>query len=151
MFVLLAACASEPTDATSPVTQIGPHVIPVESVRTQLPPTDWKVVQQKLGELGITPPSAIAEFAPTEGEYDQVGKAIFRHDSCGIADGTATVAHVISSVDTREHTYANDYLDFSNDDVLRTLGCEFFGTFYSPGGTRYQPLAHWAPDAGKPA
>jgi len=129
MFVLLAACAGDP-DPTSPVTQIGSHVIPVESVRTQLPPSDWKVVQQRLSDLGITPPATIFEFAPTEGEYDQVGESIFRHDTCGIADGTATVAHLVSSVDTRVHTYANDYLDISNENVLRTLGCEFFGTFY---------------------
>jgi V/A-type H+-transporting ATPase subunit I len=35
--------------------------------------------------------------------------------------------------------------------ALRLHYVEFFGTFYSPGGTRYQPLGHWAPDAGKPA
>jgi V/A-type H+-transporting ATPase subunit I len=35
--------------------------------------------------------------------------------------------------------------------ALRLHYVEFFGTFYSPGGTRYQPLGHWAPHAGKPA
>ncbi len=35
--------------------------------------------------------------------------------------------------------------------ALRLHYVEFFGTFYSPGGTRYQPLGHWTPDAGKPA
>lgn len=29
--------------------------------------------------------------------------------------------------------------------VLRLHYVEFFGTFYSPGGTRYKPLAHWKP------
>ena len=27
--------------------------------------------------------------------------------------------------------------------VLRLHYVEFFGTFFSPGGQRYQPLAHW--------
>jgi V/A-type H+-transporting ATPase subunit I len=35
--------------------------------------------------------------------------------------------------------------------ALRLHYVEFFGTFYSPGGTQYQPLGHWTPDAGKPA
>jgi V/A-type H+/Na+-transporting ATPase subunit I len=35
--------------------------------------------------------------------------------------------------------------------ALRLHYVEFFGTFYSPGGTRYEPLAHWTKDAGKPA
>jgi V/A-type H+-transporting ATPase subunit I len=35
--------------------------------------------------------------------------------------------------------------------ALRLHYVEFFGTFYSPGGTRYQPLGHWTPDAGTPA
>ncbi len=29
--------------------------------------------------------------------------------------------------------------------ALRLHYVEFFGTFYSPGGNRYQPLAHWHP------
>jgi V/A-type H+-transporting ATPase subunit I len=29
--------------------------------------------------------------------------------------------------------------------ALRLHYVEFFGTFYSPGGTPYQPLGHWAP------
>jgi V/A-type H+-transporting ATPase subunit I len=29
--------------------------------------------------------------------------------------------------------------------ALRLHYVEFFGTFYSPGGTRYQPLGHWTP------
>jgi V/A-type H+-transporting ATPase subunit I len=29
--------------------------------------------------------------------------------------------------------------------ALRLHYVEFFGTFYSPGGTRYQPLTHSAP------
>jgi V/A-type H+-transporting ATPase subunit I len=35
--------------------------------------------------------------------------------------------------------------------ALRLHYVEFFGTFYSPGGVRYQPLSHWSPTAGKPA
>jgi V/A-type H+-transporting ATPase subunit I len=35
--------------------------------------------------------------------------------------------------------------------ALRLHYVEFFGTFYSPGGIRYQPLSHWGPTAGKPA
>ncbi len=35
--------------------------------------------------------------------------------------------------------------------ALRLHYVEFFGTFYSPGGVRYEPLARWAPTAGKPA
>jgi V/A-type H+-transporting ATPase subunit I len=31
--------------------------------------------------------------------------------------------------------------------ALRLHYVEFFGTFYSPGGTPYQPLGHWAPRA----
>ena len=31
--------------------------------------------------------------------------------------------------------------------ALRLHYVEFFGTFYSPGGVRYQPLSHWSPDA----
>jgi V/A-type H+-transporting ATPase subunit I len=30
--------------------------------------------------------------------------------------------------------------------ALRLHFVEFFGTFYSPGGTRYEPFGHWAPD-----
>ncbi len=30
--------------------------------------------------------------------------------------------------------------------VLRLHYVEFFETFYSPGGSRYQPLAHWSPE-----
>lgn len=30
--------------------------------------------------------------------------------------------------------------------ALRLHYVEFFGTFYSPGGTRYRPFTHWAPD-----
>ncbi len=30
--------------------------------------------------------------------------------------------------------------------ALRLHFVEFFGTFYSPGGTRYQPFGHWSPD-----
>ena len=29
--------------------------------------------------------------------------------------------------------------------VLRLHYVEFFGTFFSPGGGRYQPFAHWSP------
>jgi len=35
--------------------------------------------------------------------------------------------------------------------ALRLHYVEFFGTFYSSGGTRYQPLAHWAPKTGHTA
>jgi V/A-type H+-transporting ATPase subunit I len=35
--------------------------------------------------------------------------------------------------------------------ALRLHYVEFFGTFYSPGGARYEPLGHWTPNAGKPA
>jgi V/A-type H+-transporting ATPase subunit I len=35
--------------------------------------------------------------------------------------------------------------------ALRLHYVEFFGTFYSPGGTRYRPLAHWTPHAGQAA
>jgi V/A-type H+-transporting ATPase subunit I len=31
--------------------------------------------------------------------------------------------------------------------ALRLHFVEFFGTFYSPGGTRYEPFGHWAPPA----
>jgi len=31
--------------------------------------------------------------------------------------------------------------------ALRLHYVEFFGTFYSPGGTPYQPFGHWAPRA----
>lgn len=31
--------------------------------------------------------------------------------------------------------------------ALRLHYVEFFGTFYSPGGTRYEPLGHWTPRA----
>jgi V/A-type H+-transporting ATPase subunit I len=33
--------------------------------------------------------------------------------------------------------------------ALRLHYVEFFGTFYSPGGTRYQPLGHWTPRAAR--
>jgi len=32
--------------------------------------------------------------------------------------------------------------------ALRLHFVEFFGTFYSPGGTRYEPFGHWAPPHG---
>jgi V/A-type H+-transporting ATPase subunit I len=35
--------------------------------------------------------------------------------------------------------------------ALRLHYVEFFGTFYSPGGTRYQPLGHWSPPAAPTA
>jgi len=35
--------------------------------------------------------------------------------------------------------------------ALRLHYVEFFGTFYSPGGVRYQPLGHWSPSAGPAA
>jgi V/A-type H+-transporting ATPase subunit I len=35
--------------------------------------------------------------------------------------------------------------------ALRLHYVEFFGTFYSPGGTRYEPLGHWDPRAGQTA
>jgi V/A-type H+/Na+-transporting ATPase subunit I len=35
--------------------------------------------------------------------------------------------------------------------ALRLHYVEFFGTFYSAGGTRYRPLAHWTPQAGPTA
>lgn len=35
--------------------------------------------------------------------------------------------------------------------ALRLHYVEFFGTFYSPGGTRYQPLGHWSPPATRTA
>jgi V/A-type H+-transporting ATPase subunit I len=35
--------------------------------------------------------------------------------------------------------------------ALRLHFVEFFGTFYSPGGVRYQPLGHWSHDAGRTA
>jgi V/A-type H+-transporting ATPase subunit I len=34
--------------------------------------------------------------------------------------------------------------------ALRLHYVEFFGTFYSPGGTRYEPLGHWSPRAARP-
>jgi V/A-type H+/Na+-transporting ATPase subunit I len=34
--------------------------------------------------------------------------------------------------------------------ALRLHFVEFFGTFYSPGGTRYEPFRHWAPPSGSP-
>jgi len=34
--------------------------------------------------------------------------------------------------------------------ALRLHFVEFFGTFYSPGGTRYEPFGHWAPARGAP-
>jgi len=33
--------------------------------------------------------------------------------------------------------------------ALRLHYVEFFGTFYSPGGVRYQPLHHWRPESGQ--
>ena len=35
--------------------------------------------------------------------------------------------------------------------ALRLHFVEFFGTFYSPGGTRYDPFGHWAPPSGSPS
>ncbi|HEX2451795.1 MAG TPA: V-type ATPase 116kDa subunit family protein [Gemmatimonadales bacterium] len=35
--------------------------------------------------------------------------------------------------------------------ALRLHYVEFFGTFYSPGGIRYQPLGHWTPPVAHPA
>ena len=35
--------------------------------------------------------------------------------------------------------------------ALRLHYVEFFGTFYSPGGTRYEPLGHWSPRAARTA
>ena len=34
---------------------------------------------------------------------------------------------------------------------LRLHYVEFFGAFYSPGGMRYEPLAHWAPHPNRSA
>jgi V/A-type H+-transporting ATPase subunit I len=34
--------------------------------------------------------------------------------------------------------------------ALRLHFVEFFGTFYSPGGVRYEPFGHWAPARGSP-
>lgn len=34
--------------------------------------------------------------------------------------------------------------------ALRLHYVEFFGTFYSPGGVRYQPLGHWTPAVPHP-
>jgi len=33
--------------------------------------------------------------------------------------------------------------------ALRLHYVEFFGTFYSPGGTAYRPLGHWTPTAAR--
>jgi V/A-type H+-transporting ATPase subunit I len=33
--------------------------------------------------------------------------------------------------------------------ALRLHYVEFFGTFYSPGGTQYQPLGHWSPSSAR--
>jgi V/A-type H+-transporting ATPase subunit I len=33
--------------------------------------------------------------------------------------------------------------------ALRLHYVEFFGTFYSPGGTQYQPLGHWSPPSAR--
>ena len=33
--------------------------------------------------------------------------------------------------------------------ALRLHYVEFFGTFYSPGGTRYEPLGHWTPPTAR--
>jgi V/A-type H+/Na+-transporting ATPase subunit I len=35
--------------------------------------------------------------------------------------------------------------------ALRLHYVEFFGTFYSPGGVRYEPFGHWKPPAGRAA
>jgi V/A-type H+-transporting ATPase subunit I len=35
--------------------------------------------------------------------------------------------------------------------ALRLHFVEFFGTFYSPGGTRYEPFGHWVPGSGPPS
>jgi V/A-type H+-transporting ATPase subunit I len=35
--------------------------------------------------------------------------------------------------------------------ALRLHYVEFFGTFYSPGGMKYQPLGHWSPPRERPA
>jgi V/A-type H+-transporting ATPase subunit I len=35
--------------------------------------------------------------------------------------------------------------------ALRLHYVEFFGTFYSPGGVRYEPLGHWSPPRERPA
>ncbi len=35
--------------------------------------------------------------------------------------------------------------------ALRLHYVEFFGTFYSPGGTRYEPLGHWSPPTTRTA
>jgi V/A-type H+-transporting ATPase subunit I len=35
--------------------------------------------------------------------------------------------------------------------ALRLHYVEFFGTFYSPGGARYEPLGHWSPSRERPA
>ena len=34
--------------------------------------------------------------------------------------------------------------------ALRLHYVEFFGKFYSPGGTQYRPLAHWYPAPNRP-
>ncbi|MDH5590043.1 MAG: hypothetical protein OEZ65_05140 [Gemmatimonadota bacterium] len=35
--------------------------------------------------------------------------------------------------------------------ALRLHYVEFFGTFYSPGGTRYEPFGHWMPETHSPS
>jgi len=132
--VFAAACGAEP-NATSPVTQIGSHVIPVESERTTQAPPDWKIVEQQLADLGLgQQPSSVQEFLPREGQYTAFGQPLFRHDSCGIATNLASIDHFVDEVSTRYHTYLNDYLVESDDgygqDVLKTIDCEFTGHLY---------------------
>jgi len=131
--VLAAAGCGSPADDTSPVTQIGQRVIPVESVRTEQAAPDWKLVEQRLAELGIGEPSSVKEFIPSDAIYGPSGDAVFRHDTCGIASDLASVFHEVKEVSASYHSYLNDYLVTAADgyqDVVKTLDCEFTGHVY---------------------
>lgn len=131
--VLAAGCGTESTISISPVTQIGASVIPVESERSSLPPPDWKVVEQRLAELGLGQPSSFQEFIPQEGQYVASGGPLFQSDTCGIDANLGSIDHFIDEVSSDYHTYLNDYLvagDGGYQDVLKTLDCEFTGHVY---------------------
>jgi hypothetical protein len=135
LFVLAAGCGAAP-DETSPVTQIGQHVIPVESERSAQPAPDWKVVEQRLAEVGLGSPASFQEFVPTEGLFQANGEALFRHDSCGIASDIASIEHIIDEVSASYATYLNDYIVGGDpNDVLKTLDCDFTNHIYRCGAS----------------
>lgn len=123
---LFAGCAER---AASDVSQIGARAVPATGERAEMEPLDWKTVEDRLAELGLTGASSVIEFVPDEGVYG-FQETLFRNDECGFGDGSVEFDHDIQQVSAKYASYEDNFIERGEEDPALTTGCELGGHTY---------------------